>query len=95
MYDQLRILAHRQLRRAGGDRGLTTTTLIHEVYLKFVDQSQSVVQDRHHFFALAAKAMRHILVDEARRRGAQKRGGRMDASTQNPRPPRPGWRAAM
>ena len=79
VYDQLRILARRQLRRAGGDRALTTTTLIHEAYLKFVDRSQADVQDRHHFFALAAKAMRHILVDEARRRGAQKRGGSMHA----------------
>src|SRR2546425_322834 len=61
------------------DRALNTTTLIHEAYLKFVDQSQVEVQDRHHFFAMAAKAMRHILVDEARRRGAQKRGGRVDA----------------
>jgi RNA polymerase sigma factor (TIGR02999 family) len=78
VYDQLRVLARRQLHRAGGDRGLSTTTLIHEAYLKFVDQSQAEVQDRHHFFALAAKAMRHILVDEARRRGAQKRGGGMD-----------------
>jgi RNA polymerase sigma factor (TIGR02999 family) len=78
VYDQLRILARRQLRRVGGDRALNTTTLIHEAYLKFVDQSRADVADRHHFFALAAKAMRHILVDEARRRGAQKRGAGMD-----------------
>ncbi len=80
VYDQLRILAHRQIRRSGGgDPSLNTTTLLHEAYLKLVDQTRAEVQDRHHFFALAAKAMRHILVDEARRRAAHKRGAGIDA----------------
>ncbi len=78
IYDELRVLARRQLRRAGRDQTLNTTALLHEAYLKLVDQSRAVVQDRHHFFALAAKAMRHILVDGARRRSAMKRGGAAD-----------------
>ena len=75
VYDELRILARRQIRRSPGERALGTTTLLHEAYLKLVDQTRVAVQDRHHFFSLAAKAMRHILVDEARRRSAHKRGG--------------------
>ena len=78
---ELRILARRQLRRVGREQSLDTTALIHETYLKLVDQSRAMVQDRHHFFALAAKAMRHILVDETRRKGARKRGGAMDPVT--------------
>jgi RNA polymerase sigma factor (TIGR02999 family) len=78
VYDHLRVLARRQIRRAAADRALTTNTLIHEAYLKLVDQTRVVIEDRHHFFALAAKAMRHLLVDDARRRGAQKRGAGRD-----------------
>jgi RNA polymerase sigma factor (TIGR02999 family) len=78
IYNELRVLARRQLRRAGRDQTLNTTALLHEAYLKLVDRSRAEVQDRHHFFALAAKAMRHILVDGARRRGALKRGGAAD-----------------
>ncbi|HKQ97732.1 MAG TPA: ECF-type sigma factor, partial [Candidatus Polarisedimenticolia bacterium] len=63
VYDELRILARRQIRRAPGERALGTTTLLHEAYLRLVDQTRVVVQDRRHFFALAARAMRHILVD--------------------------------
>jgi RNA polymerase sigma factor (TIGR02999 family) len=74
VYDELRILARRQLRRAGGSPTLVTTALIHEAYLKLVQRSRAHVEDRNHFFALAAKAMRHILVDHARRRGTLKRG---------------------
>ena len=75
VYDHLRVLARRQIRRAARDPALTTRTLIHEAYLKLVDQTRAEIRDRHHFFALAARAMRHILVDDARRRGAEKRGG--------------------
>jgi RNA polymerase sigma factor (TIGR02999 family) len=78
VYEHLRILARRQLRRSGGEPALSTTTLIHEAYLKLVDQTRVEVRDRHHFFALAATVMRHIMVDEGRRRGAQKRGGGRD-----------------
>ena len=51
------------------------TALVHEAYLKLVDHTQANVQDRHHFFAVAARAMRQILVDYVRRRRARKRGG--------------------
>ncbi|PYT18195.1 MAG: RNA polymerase subunit sigma-70 [Acidobacteria bacterium] len=81
VYGELRLLARRQRRRAAHEPGLDTTGLIHEVYLRLVDQSRAEVQDRHHFFALAAKAMRHILVDDARHRGALKRGGAADPVT--------------
>jgi RNA polymerase sigma factor (TIGR02999 family) len=74
VYEELRVLARRQLRRAGGSPTLATTALLHEAYLKLVQQPRASVEDRGHFFALAAKAMRHILVDHARRRGAHTRG---------------------
>lgn len=70
----LRDLARRQLRGRPPDQTLRTTALVHEAYLKLVDQTRANVQDRRHFFALASKAMRQILVDHARRRGAVKRG---------------------
>jgi RNA polymerase sigma factor (TIGR02999 family) len=75
VYPELRRIAHRQL--GGHQRGavLDTTALVHEVYLKLVDQTRVKAIDRAHFFALAARAMRHIVVDFARRRQSQKRGG--------------------
>ncbi len=74
VYDNLRLLARRQLRREAEGHSLSTTALVHEVYLKLVDQRRSQVRDRAHFFAIAATAMRRILVDHARRHGAVKRG---------------------
>jgi RNA polymerase sigma factor (TIGR02999 family) len=74
VYDQLRSLARRQL--AGQDRRLLqTTALVHDAYLKLAAHPRLDVQDRRHFFAIAARAMRQLVVDEARRRTAQKRGG--------------------
>ncbi|MBA3644837.1 MAG: sigma-70 family RNA polymerase sigma factor [Gemmatimonadaceae bacterium] len=75
VYDQLRAIAHRQL--AGGEQGatLSTTALVHEAYLKLADQSRVAWRDDPHFFALVSLAMRHVLVDRARARLAQKRGG--------------------
>lgn len=75
VYDELHAIAHRQLRRRRPGETLSTTALVHEAYLKLVDHSRLEVKDRNHFFALAARAMRQILVDYARRRSAQKRGG--------------------
>ena len=75
LYDELRAIARRQMRRSGRDQTLDTTAVLHEAYLKLVDPSRAAVEDRGHFMALAARAMRHILVDHARKRGAQKRGG--------------------
>jgi RNA polymerase sigma factor (TIGR02999 family) len=77
VYDELRRLARHRL--AGPDQTLQTTALVHEAYLKLAGHSQLAVQDRHHFFALAAKAMRQLVVDHARRRAAAKRGGAVRA----------------
>jgi RNA polymerase sigma factor (TIGR02999 family) len=74
VYDALHAMAHRQLGRQP-DQVLNTTALLHEAYLKLVDQSSAEWQDRNHFLSVAAVAMRHILVDHARRRAARKRGG--------------------
>jgi RNA polymerase sigma factor (TIGR02999 family) len=75
VYDDLRLRARRQLRRRRPGQTLNTTALVHEAYLKLVDQTQASYQDRCHFFAAAATAMRHILVDRARRHASLKRGG--------------------
>jgi RNA polymerase sigma factor (TIGR02999 family) len=75
VYDELRSLARRQL--AGQDRRLLqTTALVHDAYLKLAGHSRLDVQDRRHFFAIAARAMRQLVVDQARRETARKRGGR-------------------
>jgi RNA polymerase sigma factor (TIGR02999 family) len=74
VYEQLRGMAHRQLRLENVGHTLGTTALVHEAYLRLVDQRQSRFKDRAHFFAIAATAMRRILVDHARRHGALKRG---------------------
>ena len=73
-YEELRRLAHRQLRRLRPGQTLTTTALVHEAFVKLV-QHPVETADRTHFMALAARAMRQILVDYARQRGALKRGG--------------------
>jgi RNA polymerase sigma factor (TIGR02999 family) len=74
VYDELRTVARRQL-GGRGDETLRTTALVHEAYLRFARRTQLSVKDRHHFLAIAAKAMRQIVVDHARRRAAAKRGG--------------------
>ena len=74
LYDELHELAHRQRRRQRGPATLNTTSLLHEAYLKLVRANGSF-EDRTHFFRLAAKSMRQILVDYARRHRAAKRGG--------------------
>lgn len=75
LYDELRLLARRERRRVHGQQTLNTTALVHEAYLKLVDRAHVSVQSRLHFTATAARAMRHILVDHARNRRRQKRGG--------------------
>lgn len=75
VYDELRRIAHRQLGGERPDHTLGTTALVHETYLKLVDQARAQLADRAHFFAVAARAMRRILVDYARRHRAAKRGG--------------------
>jgi RNA polymerase sigma factor (TIGR02999 family) len=74
-YQELRAIAHRRLAVGGRGGTLSTTGLVHEAYLKLVDQSRAGWHDRAHFMALASLAMRHVLVDRARERGALKRGG--------------------
>ena len=75
VYDELQRLARRQLRREADGHTLGTTALVHEAYLRLVDQTRYAWRDRAHFLALAATAMRRILVDHARRYHAAKRGG--------------------
>lgn len=75
VYDELRRVAHFQLRSERADHTLNTTALIHEAYLKLVDYRQTDWKNRAHFYAVAAQAMRHVLVSYARRRSAEKRGG--------------------
>lgn len=75
VYEELRLIAHRQLAFRQGGGTLSTTGLVHEAYLKLVDQSRVAWRDRAHFFALASVAMRHVLVDRAKARFAQKREG--------------------
>ncbi|MGH8168758.1 MAG: sigma-70 family RNA polymerase sigma factor [Woeseiaceae bacterium] len=78
VYDELRGQAHRHLNRAGHARTLNTTALVHEAYLKLAACEQPDWQHRRHFFCVAARAMRQIIVDRARRHLAQKREGRLD-----------------
>ena len=75
VYDELRRLASRNLRRERPDHMLQTTALVHEAYLKLVDQQHANWQNRAQFFAIAAQLMRRILVDYARQEQAAKRGG--------------------
>ena len=75
VYEELRRQASRYLRRERANHTLQTTALIHEAYLKLIDQNQVEWQNRTHFFAIAAQAMRRILVDYARERNRDKRGG--------------------
>ena len=78
VYDQLRQVAHHQLGAEPAGHTLSTTALVHEAYLKLVDQSRVQWQDRAHFFAVASRAMRRILIDYARRHRALRRGGSPD-----------------
>lgn len=75
VYDDLRRVARMQLGRHRPGDSLNTTGLVHEAYVRLVDQSRATYRDRGHFFAVCAIAMRQIVVDYARRRGRQKRGG--------------------
>ena len=75
VYDELRRVARRHLRREQPGHALQATALVHEVYLRLVDVDQLTLKNRTHFFAVAAKLMRQILVDHARRQHADKRGG--------------------
>jgi len=75
VYSEMRAIAHGRMQGERDSHTLHTTALVHEAYLKLVDLDRIQYRDRAHFFAVAARAMRYILVNYARRRDAQKRGG--------------------
>jgi RNA polymerase sigma factor (TIGR02999 family) len=75
VYDELKAVAHRKLRLERDGHTLNTTALVHEVYLKLVRQDRVTWQSRAHFLAVAAQAMRRVLIDYARVRAAEPRGG--------------------
>jgi RNA polymerase sigma-70 factor, ECF subfamily len=75
VYEELRRLAHRHLGRERAGHTLQTTALVHEAYLRLVDQKETRWRNRAHFIAVASQMMRRILVDYARARGYAKRGG--------------------
>lgn len=75
VYGELRRMARRHMRQQPPDHTLQTTALIHEAYLRLVGRQDKRWEGRAHFFGVAAQAMRHILVDYARARHADKRGG--------------------
>ena len=81
VYDQLRRVAGAKLKGERPDHTLNATALVHEAYLKLVDQNQASWQNRAHFFAIAAQAMRRILINYARGRMAEKRGGGLPVVT--------------
>jgi RNA polymerase sigma factor (TIGR02999 family) len=81
VYDELRGLAHRQRRKWTGNETLNTTALVHEAYLKLVNQPQADFESEAHFLAAAARAIRHILINYARDQQAQKRGGGLQRVT--------------
>lgn len=75
VYDDLRILARRQLARLNPGQSLNATVLVHEAYVRFAERSAPNAVNRVHFFAVAARAMRHLVIDHLRRRQARKRDG--------------------
>jgi len=81
LYAELHRLARREAARAGPNAVLSATTIIHEVYLDISQRDALVFPDRGHFLAYAARAMRAVVIDRARARGAQKRGGGLDITS--------------
>lgn len=75
VYEHLREVAHQQLRNERRSHTLETTALVHEAYMKLVDQDKANFKNRSHFLAIAALSMRRILISYARKKNADKRGG--------------------
>jgi len=75
VYDELRRQAKRYLQRERSDHTLQPTALVHEAYMKLAGESSLAVENRVHFYGIASRVMRQILVDHARRHNAEKRGG--------------------
>ena len=78
LYDELRRLAHAKLRRHQAITLLDTTSLVHESYLRLIGTAALPITDRHHYFAYAARVMRSVIVDSARARQAERRGGQAE-----------------
>lgn len=78
VYEELRSLAWAKMRNERSNHTLQATALVHEAYLRLVDQTRITYHSRGHFYAAAACAIRRILIDSARRKNAQKRGGDWD-----------------
>lgn len=76
IYDELKQLAHRHMKHQRADHTLSKTELVHEVYLKMIDQTTINFSDKSHFLAISSRCMRQILIDHARKKHAQKRGGK-------------------
>lgn len=76
VYQELKRLASAQIALSPGESTLSTTALVHEVYVKFAKAEELSAGDREHFYSLASRAMRQVLVDHARRRLADRRGGK-------------------
>ena len=81
VYDELRVIAGRQMSGERVEHTLQPTALVHEAYLRLAGGADLGWENRAHFFAMAARAMRQVLVDFARRKGAEKRGGGMQRVT--------------
>jgi RNA polymerase sigma factor (TIGR02999 family) len=81
LYDDLRVIAARQLQRERGPRTMHPSSLVHEVYMKLSPGAALGAGDRAHFLAIAARAMRQLLVDDARRRSTAKRGDGWERTT--------------
>jgi RNA polymerase sigma factor (TIGR02999 family) len=77
LYPELRGIAARRVARLPPGATVTPTALVHDVYLRLVGNRKLALNDRRHFFACAARAMRELLIDQARRASAQKRGGEL------------------
>jgi RNA polymerase sigma factor (TIGR02999 family) len=75
VYDELRRIAHRYMRRQAAGQTLQTTAVVHEAYMRLAGQDKVAWQNRAHFYGVCAQVMRSLLVDRARARGAEKRGG--------------------
>lgn len=76
IYEELRGMAYAHMSHQSPDHTLSKTELVHETYLKLIDQSKIDFTDKSHFFAIASRCMRQILIDYARKKNAQKRGGK-------------------
>ena len=81
IYDKLRNIAHMHMNQQYEEHTLSRTELVHETYLKMIDQDGIEVNDRAHFLSIASRCMRQILIDYARKKKAEKRGGRNEDCT--------------